>query len=133
LGVANRIHYIHDETLSDLFRYCSGVVTINSTVGLAAVKYHIPTKVMGTTFYNLPGLTAQVPLDDFWKDRPKVDEKLFVKFHNFLVEQTQINGHFSAYFPFEKTFKIEQVTASASPKSHPSPVSSGAGRPSANP
>ena len=109
LNVGGRVHYIHDDVLGELFRHCDGVITINSTVGLSAVKYKIPTKVLGSTFYDLPGLTAQVPLDEFWQKRCEVDHKLFVKFHNFLVEKTQINGSFNGYFPFEETFVLEHA------------------------
>jgi capsular polysaccharide export protein len=108
LGVTGRVHYIHDDSLAELFRCCKGVVTINSTVGLTALKYNVPTKVMGKTFYNLPGLTVQEPLDSFWQGKHKIDRRLFLKFYNYLVEHTQINGSFNGYFPFEETIVFKR-------------------------
>ena len=42
----------HDGKLQPL-RTCRGVITVNSTVGLQALFHAVPTKTMGSTFYNL--------------------------------------------------------------------------------
>jgi capsular polysaccharide export protein len=107
LNVGHRVDYIHDDNLGDLLTHCKGVITINSTVGLTAIRWNVPTKVMGKTFYDLPGLTAQVSLDAFWKESCPIDRNLCTKFFNYLVETTQINGNFDGYFPFEKTFRFQ--------------------------
>lgn len=110
LNVSDRVHYIHDDILADILKHCKGVITINSTVGMQALQFNTPTKVLGSTFYDLPGLTSQAPLDVFWKETYKIDRRLYVKFFNHLVESTQINGNFDGYFPFEETFSFQRMS-----------------------
>jgi len=105
-GVAGRVHYFHDGALSRYLRTCRGVVTVNSTVGLQALYHAVPTKVMGSTFYNLPGLTDQKPLDQFWQEPQTSDRPLFYRFYAHLVTSTQVNGNFDGDFPFRTTFPI---------------------------
>ncbi len=105
-GIAGRVHYFHDVALSRFLRTCRGVVTVNSSVGLQALYHAVPTKVMGHTFYNLPGLTDQKPLDQFWQEPQTSDRPLFYRFYAYLVTHTQVNGNFDADFPFRTTFPI---------------------------
>ncbi len=44
--------------------------------------------------YNLPGLTFQGRLDDFWSERPLPDSELFRRFRNTVIHTTQVNGGF---------------------------------------
>jgi capsular polysaccharide export protein len=44
--------------------------------------------------YNLPGLTFQGSLDDFWRERPVPDAELFRRFRNTVIHTTQVNGGF---------------------------------------
>jgi capsular polysaccharide export protein len=105
-GVSGRVHYFHDGALSRFLRACRGVVTVNSTVGLQALFHAVPTKVMGKTFYNLPGLTDQKHLDQFWQEPQTSDRPLFYRFYSHLVTSTQVNGNFDGDFPFRTTFPI---------------------------
>lgn len=105
-GLAGRVHYFHDGALSRYLRTCRGVVTVNSSVGLQAMYHAVPTKVMGSTFYNLPGLTDQQPLDAFWQSPQASDRPLFYRFYAHLVTTTQVNGNFDGDFPFRATFPI---------------------------
>lgn len=105
-GIADRVLYFHDGSLGPILRESRGVVTINSTVGLQALYHAVPTKVLGSTFYNLPGLTDQQNLAEFWKSPEPSDRKLFRKFYLHLIETTQINGNFDGMFPFRRTFAV---------------------------
>lgn len=105
-GLVGRVHYFHDGALSRFLRSCRGVVTVNSTVGLQALYHAVPTRAMGRTFYNLPGLTDQHPLDQFWLSPQSSDRALFYRFYDYLVRHTQVNGNFDADFPFRSTFPI---------------------------
>jgi capsular polysaccharide export protein len=79
-----------------------GVVVVNSTVGLSALHHGAPTKVCGNALYDIPGLTFQGTLDQFWSDAPgaKPDRQLYVRFRDHLISKTQINGSF--YKPIEQ-------------------------------
>ena len=114
-GVSGRVHYFHDGALSRFLRTCRGVITVNSTVGLQALFHAVPTKTMGSTFYNLPGLTDQKPLDEFWRDPQPSERPLFYRFYNHLVKTTQVNGNFDGDFPFRITFPIGQEARQLSP------------------
>ncbi|MEB3352455.1 MAG: 1-acyl-sn-glycerol-3-phosphate acyltransferase [Cyanobacteriota bacterium] len=105
-GIGGRVHYFHDGALSRFLRVSRGVVTVNSTVGLQALFHAAPTKVMGHTFYNLPGLTDQQDLDGFWQAPQPSSRPLFYRFYHYLLTTTQINGNFDGDFPFRKTFPI---------------------------
>lgn len=96
LGIFERVYYIHDQHLPTLLENARGVVLINSTVGLSALHHGTPLKVCGKAIYDLQGLTCQDSLDDFWQKIKKyqVDPVLLVRFRNYLIEHTQLNGNF---------------------------------------
>ncbi len=101
LGVAERVLYIHDQHLPSLLDHTRGVVLINSTVGLSALLHGAATKVCGNALYDMPGLTYQGPLDDFWAAAPdaRPNEGLFRRFRAHLIEYTQLNGSFYKPLP----------------------------------
>lgn len=96
LGCAERIFYIHDQHLPTLLTHARGVVVINSTVGLSAVKELLPVKVCGESVYNIRGLTVQDALDGFWSAaehfRPN---RMYINHYlDYLCRNTQHNGSF---------------------------------------
>ncbi len=95
-GVNARVLYIHDQHLPTLLEHALGVVLINSTVGLSAIHHNTPLKVCGTAIYDMPGLTYQGELEDFWNEASSftVDKKLYKQFKGYVVNQKQINGSF---------------------------------------
>jgi capsular polysaccharide export protein len=96
-----RVRYIHDQRLPKLMQHAEGLVTINSTVGLSAMDHSLPVKTLGLAVYDIPGLTSQRTLLDFWQhaksDRP--DPELHKKFLNYVIAHTQINGNFYRKLP----------------------------------
>jgi len=110
-GVEGRVLYFHDAPLGPVLKRAKAVVTINSTVGLQALYHAVPTKVMGRTFYNLPGLTDQQALDTFWESPEPSDRELFRRFYVHLIDTTQINGNFDGFFPFAQTFSVSPELA----------------------
>ncbi|MFN7065937.1 MAG: capsular biosynthesis protein [Aquificaceae bacterium] len=101
LRIKERVFYVHDMHLPTLIKGSLGIVTINSTVGLQALYYGVPVKVMGKAIYDIPGLTFQGSLDDFWKSPGEIDRELLSKFRNYLIKTTQLNGSFYGKFPFD--------------------------------
>lgn len=95
-GISDRCFYIHDQHLPTLLEYARGSVVINSTVGLSALHHGTPLKVCGSAIYDLPGLTFQGELDDFWMNAQQCvpNKALLVAFHSYLVTHTQLNGSF---------------------------------------
>lgn len=93
LGLQGRVFYVHDVCLPTLLRHAQGTVLINSTVGISSLFHGTPVKPMGKAIYDLPGLTAQESLDDFWHSDKKVDKDFFQAFRAFLVQRNQLNGN----------------------------------------
>lgn len=91
-----RVFYIHDQYLPTLLDNSAGVVVVNSTVGMTAVESLLPVKVCGQAIYNLPQITAQCSLDDFWHHALdwQADQHLVQNYVTYLRHSTQFNGSF---------------------------------------
>jgi capsular polysaccharide export protein len=96
LGIVVRCFYIHDQHLPTMLEYARGLVVINSTVGLSALHHGTPLKVCGSAIYDLPGLTFQGRLDEFWQNSQQCipNRALLGAFHGYLMQNTQLNGSF---------------------------------------
>lgn len=94
MGVAGRVDYVDTGDASALIHRARGIITVNSTVGMSALMLSRPAMVLGKAVYNLPGLTFQGPLDDFWRETPAPDAELFRLFRNTVIHTTQIHGGF---------------------------------------
>lgn len=94
-GCGGRVWYIHDQHLPILLVAARGVVVINSTVGLSALSHGTPTKVCSRAIYDIPDLTYQGSLDEFWGvDDSAPDMTIYHNFHQHVVTRTQLNGSF---------------------------------------
>jgi capsular polysaccharide export protein len=91
-GVEDRVLFLRGGSPTELLRGCHGIVTINSTIGFRALALARPLKALGKAVYDLPGLTFQGSLDDFWRRAQPPDESLFDAFRRVLAARTQINA-----------------------------------------
>ena len=118
--VANRVFYGCDMHLPTLMKHSIGMVTINSTTGLQSVYHKKPTKIMGRAIYNTPKLTDQQPLDSFWQQPTYPDNEFYLRFREYLIEQTQLNGAFYGQSPWMSKYlspnNINVGTDSIEPK-----------------
>lgn len=101
-GVRSRVHYFCDIHLPTLLKQSLGMVTINSTTGIQALFHGIPVKVLGRALYDLPRLTTQKPLADFWQNPSQVDEVYFSHFRHQLIQYSQLNGAYYGLSPWMK-------------------------------
>jgi len=92
LDLVGRIVYIESGNITDLLAHAAGTVTVNSTSGSAALALSCPIITLADPIYNLPGLTFQGRLDEFWAVLPKPDAELFSCFRKTVMYATQING-----------------------------------------
>lgn len=133
--VTERVLYVHDLHLPTLLKHARGTVVINSTVGLSSLHHGTPVKALGEAPYDLPGLTCQSALEEFWGAPGPVDRALYRRFRAYLLATSQLNGNF-----YRRLAKIGnpmgvvwpsaiQVTASRSASKRPpqnrQPISSG--------
>ncbi len=94
-----RVFYGHDWPLPTLLRHTRGVVTLNSTVGISALLHNLPVKVVGKAFWDMPDITSQQTLDEFWV-APKRPTKAHVDYLIGSIRvHTQIKGSFYKHIP----------------------------------
>jgi capsular polysaccharide export protein len=95
-GVAGRAHFIDGGDIGPLCKAARGVVTINSTAGLLALRYRRPVMTLGQAIYDVPGLTYQAHLDTFWRQGTPPDADLLEDFLNAMAATIQVRGVFYA-------------------------------------
>lgn len=93
-GLTGRIRLVSAGPLVELLEKCEGVVLVNSTVGITALRHGCPTKTMGSAVYDLPGLADHQPLDTFWRNPTPPDPEFVDLFIRALARATQLKGSF---------------------------------------
>lgn len=94
MGIVKRLRFIDAGHLPTLLDHSRGVLVVNSTVGLSALYHRRPLVALGTSVYDMPGLTWQGGLDAFWCEASPPDMHLYWSFLDYLIHHTQINGDF---------------------------------------
>jgi len=92
LGISDRVLYLHDLALPEIFPHCKGCITVNSTFGLQSLLHNTPVITLGRCFFDKPELTFQGQLDDFWKDPGTVNQEIFNNYKAHVIATTQVNG-----------------------------------------
>lgn len=102
--------YLHDAPLAALLssHMCRGLITVSSTVGLQALAAGVPVKLMGDTFFDLPGLVDQKPLEQFWEEPKPPEPDLWDQFRNHMLEATQFRGNFDGWVDFKAMLPVQQ-------------------------
>lgn len=93
-GLKDRVLYVETGDLSTLLKHAQGTITLNSTVGYVALEQGCPTLCLGDPQYNLPGLTDQQDLAQFWGMPVAPEAELFQSFKRVVVHSTQVYGGF---------------------------------------
>jgi capsular polysaccharide export protein len=93
-GVADRLIIVDGGDIEAVVRQARAVVTVNSTVGTLALALGLPVIALGTAIYDLPGLTFQGALDDFWQAPTPPDRQLYDSFRRVLAARCLIPGDF---------------------------------------
>lgn len=91
-GVAERVLYVESGDLDAMIRGSAGMVTVNSTSGVRALQLGSPVKVLGQAVYDVPGLTFQGSLNEFWREANPPDAGLVDAFIRALAGTIQIRG-----------------------------------------
>ncbi len=91
---SSRIVYLEAGNLDALLKKAKGTVLVNSTVGMTSLGLGCPVIALGKAIYDMPGLTFQGLLDDFWTQATPANPALFQSFYSYVIEKTQINGGF---------------------------------------
>ena len=116
-SINGRVHFIETGDASPLLEHAQGVVLVNSTVGTAALEAGKPIKTLADPIYNLPGLTFQGDLDDFWITGERPDVNLMAAFRKIVMHTTLVNGGFYTKDSMEMAAQgaLRLLTAAKSP------------------
>jgi capsular polysaccharide export protein len=106
-GIGERVRFIDGGDLNALLAHARGCVIINSTVGLHALRFRCPVKVLGIAVYEMAGLTHQGTLDKFWRTPEPVDTDLLDAFNRALAGTIQVKG--SLYNPEGRRVAIAEI------------------------
>ena len=93
-GVGDRVTAIDGGDLETLLRHAKGSLSVNSTVGLHAIRAGTPTLALGPAVYDMPGLTHQGPLASFWTAPEPVEPGLAADLMKVLADTIQVKGSF---------------------------------------
>lgn len=93
-GVDRRVHYLAEVAYGPLLAAARGVVTINSTAGMQALREGKRVIALGTAIYDLPGLTWQHGLDRFWTEATAPDMALVDALRRVLAAHCLVRGGF---------------------------------------
>jgi capsular polysaccharide export protein len=94
LGVSERLIILDGGAIDRALALCRGVVTVNSTVGTLALAAGRPVIALGKAIYDMPGLTFQGDLDEFWHAAGPPDPFLFDAFRRVLAARALLPGSF---------------------------------------
>jgi capsular polysaccharide export protein len=93
-GIADRLVIIDGGDLARLLALRPSIVTVNSTAGTLALACGLPVIALGKAIYDIPGLTFQGELEEFWKAPTRPDAELFDAFRRVLAARCLIPGSF---------------------------------------
>ena len=99
-GVRGRLHYMCDVHLPTLLKHSLGLVTINSTTGIQALHHGKPVIALGRAMYNVPNLSYQGPLDQFWSNPGRVNRLHYRRFRYAIIYYSQLNGSYYGNSPW---------------------------------
>jgi capsular polysaccharide export protein len=88
----DRVLFFHGGIPDELLANAAGMVTVNSTTGLGALRKGVPVKTLGRAIYDVAGLTHTGHLAGFWCDPLPPDPDLMAAFLRALIGTAQIKG-----------------------------------------
>jgi capsular polysaccharide export protein len=90
--VADRVVYLERGDIAKLVKGARGVVVVNSTTGTLALNNGVPTIALGQAVYDMPQITDQGHLDDFWIDPVPPNPVVWDAFRRVLRDRCLIRG-----------------------------------------
>ena len=96
-GIGNRVHFIEGDKAHQMMDKNLGVVVLNSTMGISALRQGKSIYCVSTSIYAMPDLAinnAEMPLDAFWKHPRGPEEKALADFERVLKAHALVNGNF---------------------------------------
>ncbi|MCW2338495.1 capsular polysaccharide export protein [Sphingobium sp. B2D3A] len=92
MGVSDRVIPIAGGNLGELAEAASGMVTVNSTSASLSLAAGVPTIALGKAIYNIPQITHQGRLDEFWVHPQAPNAETYEAFRRVLYDRCLIYG-----------------------------------------
>ncbi|ABM29611.1 capsule biosynthesis protein [Nitratidesulfovibrio vulgaris] len=96
-GIRERIHFVEGGKAHQMMDKSVGVVILNSTMGISALRHGKPVYCVGTSIYAVEGLavsSAEMSLNAFWNNPRRPEDDALADFERVLKAQALINGNF---------------------------------------
>ncbi|WP_319774137.1 capsular biosynthesis protein [Breoghania sp.] len=97
VGLGWRVDYVDGGRLDSLMDGAAGMVTVNSSAGLEALRAGLPVKTLCPAIFDIEGMTDSQPLDDFWNAPQMPDTMLVDAFMKALAGTVQARGSIHSY------------------------------------
>jgi capsular polysaccharide export protein len=94
MGISQRVSVIDGGNLEEAVASGQGVVTVNSTAALSALRVGKPVAAVGSAIYRVEGLCAGSDLDGFWATPIPPKRELAHAFFRLLASSIQVRGNF---------------------------------------
>lgn len=91
-GIADRVHYLDGGRLDSMLEAAAGMVTVNSSAGIEALRMGVPVHVLSPAIYDVEGLTYRRPLEAFWQAPVPPDLEFLKLFLDALTGSVQARG-----------------------------------------
>lgn len=91
-GLEGRLRYADGGRLDAFLAAAKGLVTINSSAGIEALRLGIPVKTLAPAIYGVRGLVHGGTLEDFWSAPQPPDQGLVADYVKVLVATVQVRG-----------------------------------------
>jgi capsular polysaccharide export protein len=91
-GIAGRVQVAPRGDLDAMLKAAQGMITVNSTTASRALSLGKPIKFLGRTIFDVPGLSFQGALDDFWTKAAAPDQALRDAFFTLLSSAYMVRG-----------------------------------------
>lgn len=104
-GVKDRVFYVPYGDLQPIVKNSQGMITINSTTGMHALRQHIPVKVLGKAVYDIEGITDPKPLHEFWSHPTPPKEDILDAFIKVVTTYCLIPGDYFSSKGMESAMK----------------------------
>jgi capsular polysaccharide export protein len=93
-GVTKRVHYLRGGKLAQVLDHARTAVTVNSTAAQQVLHRGIPLKVFGSAVYAKPEFVTDLPVEKFFAQPGRPDNRAFKDYRRFLLETSQVPGGF---------------------------------------
>ncbi|MBU2992744.1 capsular biosynthesis protein [Octadecabacter sp. 1_MG-2023] len=92
--VFDRVHYVRGGKLAQVLDHARTAVTVNSTAAQQVLHRGIPLKVFGKAVYSKPEFVSDLPVEKFFAQPERPDNRAFKDYRRYLLETSQVPGGF---------------------------------------